>query len=89
MEGAPASDGGAGHGARGSVPLDFQTSDRIVILNLPGQAQCEFRLRLAATPSRTGQFGPWHLADRVALPGRGEETRSEQNDVFAIRYRVL
>jgi hypothetical protein len=89
IEGAPASDG-AGHSVlRGSVPLDYRTSDRIVILNLPGQAQCEFRLRLAATPTRSGQFGPWHLADRVASPGGGEETRSEQKDVFAIRYRVL
>ena len=89
MLGAPASDG-AGHSVlRGSVRLDYRTNDRTVILNLPGQAQCEFRLRLAAAPSHSDQFGPWHLADRVASPNGGEETRSEQNDVFAIRYRVL
>jgi hypothetical protein len=74
---------------RGSVALDYRTTERVVILNLPGQAQCEFKLRLAANPSRSDQFGPWHLADRVAVPNRGEETRSEQNDAFAIRYRVL
>ncbi len=74
---------------RGSVPLDYRTTDRVVIVNLPGQAQCEFRLRLAANPSRSGQFGPWHLADRVAAPGKGDETRTEQNDAFSIRYRVL
>jgi hypothetical protein len=74
---------------RGSVPLDYRTRDRVVILNLPGQATCEFRLRLAANPSRSPQFGPWHLADRVASPITGEETRSQQNDAFAIRYRVL
>jgi hypothetical protein len=74
---------------RGSVPLDYRTRDRVVILNLPGQATCEFRLRLAANPSRSLQFGPWHLADRVASPITGEETRSQQNDAFAIRYRVL
>jgi hypothetical protein len=74
---------------RGSVPLDFRTTDRVVILNLPGQASCEFKLRLAASPSRSDQFGPWHLADRVASPTGGEETRAEQNDAFAIRYRVL
>jgi hypothetical protein len=56
---------------------------------LPGQAQCQFKLRLAASPSHSDQFGPWHLADRVASPGKGEETRTEQNDSFAIRYRVL
>ena len=74
---------------KGSVALDYRTTDRVVILNLPGQTQCEFRLRLAANPSRSDQFGPWHLADRVASPGGGEESRSEQNDAFAIRYRVL
>ena len=74
---------------KGSVALDFRTTDRVVILNLPGQTQCQFKLRLAANPSRSDEFGPWHLADRVASPGKGEETRLEQNDAFAIRYRVL
>jgi hypothetical protein len=74
---------------RGSVPLAYRTTDRVVVLNMPGQAQCEFKLRLAANPSPSDQFGPWHLADRVAAPGKGEETRAEQNDAFAIRYRVL
>src|ERR1700688_1719775 len=74
---------------RGSVPLEYRTTDRVVVLNLPGNGQCEFRLRLAASPSRSDQFGPWHLADRVASPGKGDETRAEQNDAFAIRYRVL
>jgi len=74
---------------RGSVPLEYRTTDRVVVLNLPGRASCEFKLRLAANPSRSGQFGPWHLADRVASPSRGEETRDQQHDAFAIRYRVL
>jgi hypothetical protein len=74
---------------RGSVPLDYRTRDRVVILNLPGRAQCEFKLRLAASPSHSDAFGPWHLADRVASPTMGEETRSQQNDAFAIRYRVI
>lgn len=73
---------------RGSVTLDYRTRDRVVVLNLPGPAQCEFKLRLAANPSHSDQFGPWHLADRVALAGKGDETRAEQNDAFAIRYRV-
>ena len=73
---------------RGSVPLEYRTTDRVVVLNLPGQAQCEFKLRLAASPSHSDQFGPWHLADRVASPNQGEETRDEQHDAFAIRYRV-
>jgi hypothetical protein len=74
---------------RGSVQLEYRTTDRVVVLNLPGNAQCQFKLRLAASPSHSDQFGPWHLADRVASPSGAEETRAEQNDAFAIRYRVL
>src|SRR5260370_42088953 len=88
MQGALGSDDDGRSVLRGSVPLDYRTRDRVVILNLPGRARCEFKLRLAANPSRSDQFGPWHLADRVASPS-GEETRTEQNDAFAIRYRVL
>jgi hypothetical protein len=74
---------------RGSVPLEYRTTDRVVVLNLPGNAQCQFKLRLAASPTHSDQFGPWHLADHVASPGKADETRAEQNDAFAIRYRVL
>jgi hypothetical protein len=87
--GAQASDDGNSRVLRGSVPLEYRTTDRVVVLNVPGHASCEFKLRLAANPSRSDQFGPWHLADRVAAPGKGDETRAEQNDAFAIRYRVI
>jgi hypothetical protein len=69
---------------RGSVAIDFRTSDRVVVLNLPGLVQCQFKLRLTANPSRSDQFGPWHLADHVASGGTAEPM-----DAFAIRYRVL
>ena len=49
-----------------------------MILNLPGQAQCEFKLRLAASPSRSDQFGPWHLADRVVAAIDGERNPRQQ-----------
>jgi len=89
IQGALASEADGRSVLRGSVPLDYRTRDRVIILNLPGQGSCEFKLRLPATPSHSDTFGPWHLADRVASPTRGEETRAEQNDAFAIRYRVL
>jgi hypothetical protein len=89
LQGPLASDDDGHLVLRGSVALAYRTTDRVVVLNLPGQAQCRFKLRLAANPSRSDQFGPWHLADQVATPGPGEETRGEQNDAFAIRYRVL
>jgi hypothetical protein len=74
---------------RGSVTLDYRTTDRVVVLNLPGQAQFEFKLRLAANPTHSDQFGPWHLADRIASPTTGEVADTASHDAFAIRYRVL
>jgi hypothetical protein len=74
---------------RGSVPLDFYTTDRVVVLNLPGQPQRLFKLRLAANPSHSDRFGPWHLADRVTSSTAAEPVRFAPNDAFAIRYRVL
>ena len=74
---------------KGSVVLDYRTTERFVILTLPGQAQYQFKLRLAANPSHSDQFGPWHLADRMAAPNTGEATGTELHDAFAIRYRVL
>jgi hypothetical protein len=73
---------------RGTVTLDYRTTERTVVLNLPGQAQRQFRLRLAASPSPSPQFGPWHLADGVAA-SKSDAAPAESNDAFAIRYRVL
>jgi len=76
---------------RGSVPLKYRTTDRVVVLNLPGQPQREFKLRLAASPSHSDQFSPWHLTDRVndSIGASNGATNFEPNDDFAIRYRVL
>jgi hypothetical protein len=73
---------------RGTVTLDYRTTERMMVLNLPGQGQSTFRLRLPASPSRSGQFGPWHLADGI-VPANGGAMTSELHDAFAIRYRVL
>jgi hypothetical protein len=74
---------------RGWVALDFRTTDRVVILNQPGQPQRRFKPRLAANPSRSDQFGPWHLADRVGSPDAAGPPSDGLNDAIAIRYRVL
>jgi hypothetical protein len=73
----------------GFVTLDYRTSDRVVVVNLPGHAHCVFKLRLPADPTRSEQFGPWHLADRVELPSAGAPVGTGVHDAFAIRYRVL
>lgn len=73
---------------RGTVTLDYRTTERVMVLNLPGRAQSTFRLRLPASPSHSPQFGPWHLADGI-VPVNGGTVTSELHDDFAIRYRVL
>lgn len=73
---------------KGTVTLDYRTTERVVVLNLPGQAQRQFRLRLPASPSHSDGFGPWHLADGI-VPAKGDTVSTETHDAFAIRYRVL
>jgi hypothetical protein len=73
---------------KGTVTLDYSTTERTVLLNLPGQGQCQFKLRLPASPTHSLQFSPWHLADGI-VPAKGDAGTSETHDSFAIRYRVL
>lgn len=71
---------------RGAVALSQRTVDRVLVVNLPGKGTFEFRLRLPAEPHRSEQFGPWHLADRIASPMTGAVA---PQDGYTIRYRVL
>ena len=71
---------------RGAVALNHRTADRVLVVNLPGKGTFEFRLRLPAEPHRSEQFGPWHLADRIATPQAGPVA---PQDAYTIRYRVL
>lgn len=71
---------------RGAVALNHRTADRVLVVNLPGKGIFEFRLRLPAEPHRSEQFGPWHLADRIASPLAGSVA---PQDAYTIRYRVL
>ena len=71
---------------RGAVALNHRTADRVLVVNLPGKGTFEFRLRLPAEPHRAEQFGPWHLADRIASPMAGSVA---PQDAYTIRYRVL
>jgi hypothetical protein len=73
---------------RGYVPLKFRTSERMVVLSLPGQAQRAFKLRLPPNPSPSDEFGPWHMVDRIVSATR-TEPGGIPDDTFAIRYRVL
>src|SRR5215218_396885 len=44
---------------KGTVTLDYRTTERVMVLNLPGQGQRQFRLRLTASPTHSDKFGPW------------------------------
>ena len=84
MQGALASDDDGRSVLRGSVPLDYRTTDRVVVLNLPGQAQCEFKLRLPANPVTpiSSARGIWPIASprrprrRNPQPSRMTPSRS-------------
>jgi len=89
VEGLQASEDSGRSIITGSVPIEFRTTERVVVLNLPGQPQLQFKLRLAANPSHTDAFGPWHLADHVGASHSGGPQHSEPKDAYAIRYRVL
>ncbi|TQF40531.1 acriflavin resistance protein [Bradyrhizobium sp. UNPF46] len=71
---------------RGAVALNHRTADRVLVVNLPGKGTFEFRLRLPAEPHRSTEFGPWHLADRIASKLAGPIA---PQDAYTIRYRVL
>src|SRR5713101_66164 len=63
LQGALASDDDGRSVLKGSVVLDYRTTERFVILTLPGQAQYQFKLRLAATqvtPISSGR-GIWPI----------------------------
>jgi hypothetical protein len=72
---------------RGSVPLAYRTSQRTVILNLPGQPARLFKLRLAENPSHSETFSPWHQVDFIDKGIAPERARPDEG--IAIRYRVL
>lgn len=72
----------------GSVPIAYATTQRTVILNLPGEPSRLFRLRLAPNPSASETFSPWHQVDFIDN-GSATPERARPDAGFAIRYRVL
>jgi hypothetical protein len=73
---------------KGSVPIEFRTAQRMLVLSMPGQPQRQFKIRLAANPSRSAEFSPWHRVDFIANAD-GDRERPMLGDNFAIRYRVI
>ena len=61
---------------KGTVTLDYRTTDRMVVLNLPGQGAVPVQAAAAGKPIAFRQFGPWHLADGIASRRRRGEHRT-------------
>jgi hypothetical protein len=72
----------------GSVPIAYATTQRTVILNMPGEPSRLFRLRLAPNPTQSESFSPWHQVDFIDN-GTAMPERARPDAGFAIRYRVL
>lgn len=72
----------------GSVPIAYMTTQRTVILNMPGEPSRLFRLCLASKPSQSESFSPWHQVDFIDN-GAARPERARPDAGFAIRYRVL
>ena len=78
MQAALASDTNGRTVMRGSVTLDYRTTDRVDGAESAGPAAAPVQAAAARpTPSHSDQFGPWHLADRVASPA-GEPVRASR-----------
>ena len=72
----------------GKVSLYFRTSQRNLVLSLPGEPNRVFQLRLAENPPRAENFNAWRQLDFVGDPGTDAPRRAGPGDDFEIRYRV-
>ncbi len=71
----------------GLVQLYYRTSQRLLVLKIPGEPDILFRLKLASSPRYSDQFSSWQRADFVAQPN-SEPRRAGDGDAYDIRYRV-
>ena len=79
---------GADRVMTGIVSLDFKTTQRLLVVALPGQAKRLFRLQLGRDPEATPALGEWQPPDFIHTEGEEKARRVEGADPFAIRYRV-
>ena len=73
----------------GTIPLYLKTSQRLVVLSLPGEPKRLFKLNLSRTPKIAERFGAWRPVDLVddAREAAGPRTPGRRDD-FDIRVRV-
>jgi len=71
----------------GVAPLKFRTTERRIVMSLPGEPVRVFRIRLPARPVLSATYGPWQQVDFIE-DARRESRRAEVTADYAIRYRV-
>jgi hypothetical protein len=71
----------------GVAPLKFRTTERRIVMSLPGEPVRVFRIRLPARPAPSADYGPWQQVDFIE-DARRETRRAEVTADYAIRYRV-
>jgi len=72
----------------GKVSLYFRTTQRNLVLSLPGEPSRVFQIRLAENPPKAENFNAWRQSDFVGDPGTDSQRRAGLGDDFEIRYRV-
>jgi hypothetical protein len=80
---------GDGHRViRGSVPLAFKTSSRLLVVPLPDQPTRLFTLPLSRDPSATATLSAWQRAAFVDVASGHQPHTAPADDPVEIRYRV-
>jgi hypothetical protein len=73
----------------GFVPLYTRTSQRILVVTMPGQPRLLFSIGLASTPRPSAGFGEWQRVNFVDdLRPDGEPRRPDGAERFDIRFYV-
>lgn len=76
------------HVMRGSVPLAFKTSSRLLVVFLPDQATRLFKLPLARDPDSTKSLSAWRRPEMIDAPGEDQPRAAPADDLVEMRYRV-
>ncbi len=71
----------------GLVQLYYHTSQRLLVLKVPGQPDVLFRLKLASQPRYSDEFSSWQHADFIAQPN-SDPRPAGIGDAYDVRYRV-
>jgi hypothetical protein len=71
----------------GRVDIYFRTSQRLLVLKMPGEPDRIFQLALSARPRLSDDFSPWARVDFIEVPD-AQPRKAGPGDDFEMRYRV-